>query len=271
MLQPYRDRASDFVDHDWPEHGDWCFGGWRAAGAATFLTVVRVYHTLCHHVNTIECASGKQLMRRGYIRLSKAGPSRKAQEAALACAGIEDFSDIGPVHIDVIPKPAARPEDRHPQRAEAIRSLCDGDELVIASPARLGATREDILSSIKAIGDRGASIHDASTGTSYRWHPDAAGIAEFAALAEREGAAERTKKMRERKAELGAHAGPPARLEKGTAPYNRAKTLWEDLTKSAKEVAAETSVSTATLYRHFGPKGTPVFGGHNGREPKPKS
>jgi len=174
-------------------------------------------------------------MRRGYIRLSKAGPSRKAQEAALASVGIEDFSEIGAIYVDGIPKASAKPEDRHPQRAEAIRSLRAGDELVIASPSRLGATREDVLRAIKAIGERGASIYVMSTGASYRWHPDALGVAEFAALAESEGQAECTKKMRERKAQLGVSAGPPKRLVKGSESWKKAAALWADPTRAGSE------------------------------------
>lgn len=120
---------------------------------------------------------------------------------------------------------------------------------------------EDVLQAIREIGERGAKLLVASTGQSYAWLPDAVAIAEFAAQAEREGSAERARKMRQRKAEIGgALGGPPPRLHKGSKEWLEAETLWKDASKSGAEVAAKTGVSVRTLYRLFGERGTPRFG-----------
>lgn len=214
-------------------------------------------------------AHGKNFMRVGYVRISKAGPSRAQQEAALRSAGVEGGRGEA-LFIDLQPKPSAKPDARHPEREKAIMALRQGDELVIASPSRLGSSLDDVLQALKRIGERKAKLFVVSTGESYRWHRDAIALAEFASLAEREGGAERAKRMRERKAELGGALGGPApRLQEGSKEWRAAKALWADASKSGAEVAKETGVSLRTLYRLFGDRGTPRFG-DIGRRPAKK-
>lgn len=202
-------------------------------------------------------------MRRGYIRLTKSGISLKEQEDALRRAGIDDFSEYGPVYVEPMPKAATTTGER---RVAAIQSLVEGDELVIATPGCLGGTRADVLAALAAISARGAALHVVSTGATVKWSVEAANAAEFAAQAESECVVMRAKHARLSRGDdkLG---GRRPRLTKGTTAFTRAERAWRDPTKSAAEVAAETGFSTATLYRAFGPKGTPLFGGNVGRKP----
>lgn len=202
-------------------------------------------------------------MRRGYVRLTKSGVSRKAQEDALRQAGIDDFSEYGPVYVESVRKSGA---DTGERRAAAVRSLLEGDELVIATPGCLAGTRADVLSALAAISARGAALHIVSTGATVRWSAEAAAAAEFAAQAESECAAMRARHARQSRGDkLG---GRKPKLVKGMKTFDRVEAVWRDPAKSAAEVAAETGYSVATLYRAFGAKGTPLFGGNNGRKPK---
>ncbi|WJS87210.1 recombinase family protein [Paracoccus sp. TOH] len=189
-------------------------------------------------------------MRRGYIRLSKAGPSLKEQQDALASAGIDNFTDFGPVYVDVIPR--GRPAEALPNRRHAIISLEPGDELVVASAARLGTSAVDVLEALAEIGRRGASVFDVEQSQLVSWHPDALPVLEFASRAEAQGRKEVAAKMRRARVESGMIGGQPAKL-KG-ALLAKARSLWADPRMSAAEVSEEVGVSVRTLYRHLGDK-----------------
>lgn len=208
--------------------------------------------------------------RIGYIRLSRAGPSRKAQEEALCRSGFDEVSGRGPgrepIYVDAITRTSTRPEDRSPERAKAISALRPGDELVISTPSRLGSNRADVLRALEAIGAQRAALYVVSMKKAFTWTPEALAIVEFATFVESENAAEVAKKMRTRKAELGSRSGPMPKLIEGTPLWDQAQAAWADKCKSANQVAKEIGVSVPTLHRRFGPKGTPRFGGRTGRK-----
>ncbi len=195
-------------------------------------------------------------MRRGYIRLSKAGPSLEAQKAALEAAGIEDFSEYGPVYVDEVPKRRNAPT--LPQRFEAIRSLEAGDELVVSNASRLGISVGDVFDAMKAIADRKAALHDAETGETVAWHPDAMKVIEFARRAEGENRKEIAAKMRQSREASGKIGGAPEKLS-GTA-LKEAERLWADTTLSSAQVAEKIGVNVRTLYRRLGDRGGKQFG-----------
>lgn len=195
-------------------------------------------------------------MRRGYIRLSKAGPSLQDQQKALASAGIDDFSEFGPVYVDDIPKRRNAPT--LPQRFEAIRSLEAGDELVVSSASRLGTSAGDVLDALRAIADRRAALYDAEIGETIVWHPDAAKLIAFAHRAESENRKEIAAKMRHSREASGKVGGAPEKLS-GTA-LNEARRLWADTTLSSAEVAERIGVNVRTLYRRLGDRGGKQFG-----------
>ncbi|MCA1490739.1 recombinase family protein [Ensifer sp. NBAIM29] len=194
-------------------------------------------------------------MRRGYIRLSKAGPSLEDQQKALASAGIDDFSEYGPVYVDVIPK---HNQPTLPQRLEAIRSLEAGDELVVASASRLGTSTGDVLDAMKAIGDQKAALFDAETGETVIWHPDTAKVIEFARRAEGENRREIAAKMRRARVTSGKVGGAPERF--GAEALAEAEKLWADPKLSSSEVARLTGINVRTLYRRLGDRGGKKFG-----------
>ena len=195
-------------------------------------------------------------MRLGYIRIDRAGPSRDEQEAALRAAGIEDFGPDGPVYVDAPPKRRPQPgADAQPALGEAVRALREGDELAIHSPARLGATRGAVLAALEQIGRAGAAVYDCADGAVVRFHPDAAAAIRFAAEAESQGQRERAAKARRG---ITRKVGPPAAL--AGKRLADAKAAWSNPETSAQQVADQFKVGVRTLYRRFGPKGTPLFG-----------
>ena len=96
--------------------------------------------------------------------------------------------------------------------------------------------------------------------------PAAPAFLAFLARAELQGQQERAAKARGVKARLGKHAGPAKALDR--KKMADAKALWDDPALSASDVAKRLNVGVRTLYRHLGPKGTPLFGGKNERKKK---
>lgn len=191
-------------------------------------------------------------MRRGYIRLSKAGPSLSEQQELLRGAGVDVEDASGPVYVD-------QAEDKaRSQRGSAIRSLREGDELVIATASRLATTKLEALAVLEQIGRRGAALLIADSEQRVTWQPEAESAIAFAVAAEEEARHEVAAAMRRRKAEVGARSGPVPKLTGKKA--ERAKLIWLDSTISGAEAAAKIGISVPTLHRMFGPRGTPRFG-----------
>jgi DNA invertase Pin-like site-specific DNA recombinase len=194
-------------------------------------------------------------MKIGYMRESAAGPTLAEQQALLRLAGIVDFGRDAPVYTD---RRRKGPADATPERAKMLRHLRPGDVVVIAKATRLGTTRAAVLRAMADITARGASVHDVEVGEDLRLHPDAVRAIAFADRAESGAKRESAARMRTRQVALGATGGRPERL-RGNAKA-AAAAAWADLTKTARDVAAEFNVGARTLYRLFGPKGTPRFG-----------
>lgn len=195
-------------------------------------------------------------MKRGYIRLSKAGPTLDAQKVALEKAGIEDFSEYGPVYVDEIPKRRNAPT--LPRRHEAIRSLEAGDILVVSSASRLGTSAGDVLDAMQAISGRRAALYEVETEQTIVWHPDATKVIEFARRAEGENRKEIAAKMRQSREATGKIGGAPEKLS-GAALID-AKRLWAETTLSSAQVAEKIGVNVRTLYRRLGDRGGKKFG-----------
>lgn len=202
-----------------------------------------------------------QTMKRGYIRVSKAGPSLEDQRAALARAGITDQSDGGPVYVDAEAKGRRKggADARLVERARALLSLRAGDVLVVHSLARLGTSTPDTMAVLGEIAMRGASLYLAAAGRALAWHPDAAEIVAAVADAERERRQEIAAKARRAAADMGAVRGPARSLALGRR--QAAAAAWADVLLTAAQVEAQTGIPVRTLYRMFGPRGTPRFGG----------
>lgn len=187
-------------------------------------------------------------MLRGYIRLSKAGPSLEDQQKALAQAGIVDFSAHGPVYVDNIPRSRAAPS--FPQREYAIRSLVRGDRLVIACASRIGISSADILATLTAIAENGAQLCDAETGQTIEPTPEALQALRFAERAESDNRKETAAKMRQQRVATGRLGGAPEKLTGELLA--EARELWKDHKFSVSQIAERTGISRRTLYRHLG-------------------
>lgn len=201
-------------------------------------------------------------MRLGYMREAAGLPSRKAQEETLRAAGIEDFSDEGPVWHDKAPKkrkqsPGIEPL---PELAEALRAMRPGenDELVVANPAILGGSRGQVFEVLQAIGKRQGAVFDASTGQAIPWHPEALALLDFCNRAETLTRSFALAKARIRRAELGRKGGTPTKLV-GKAK-EAALAIWLNPEFTGDTAAEKIGISPSTAYRKLGPRDQPIFG-----------
>jgi len=183
-------------------------------------------------------------MQVGYIRLSRSGPSRDEQEAALIAAGV--VLDVGSsLYVD---QPSRRGRQAtFDQRDEAIRALRVGDRLVFHSAPRLGQTDAEIRAAAVAVSGQGAALYDCAEGVEVQHHSDAGRLLAWAQAGAAKAAAERMGKARQGITRRGV---PPKALA-GDA-IAAAKAAWEarhTTGASAVKIAAEFAVSVRTLYR----------------------
>lgn len=198
-------------------------------------------------------------MKIGYIRIDRGGPPPDDQRRALEAAGVTDFSDIGPVYVDELrTKKLKEGEDPLPSRTAAIGALRVGDVLVVANAGRLGLTRADVLMALAAIGRRRASVFDAAEGREFVCSPDIMDAVEFADLAVKKQAAERTTKARKAIKMFGSKVGPYIKPRK--AELDVLKAMWVNPEVRMADIVTAAGVKERTLYRMFGPRGTPFFG-----------
>lgn len=187
-------------------------------------------------------------MLRGYIRLTKTGLSLEQQQELLRGAGITDFSETGPVYVDRIPK-GKRIKEQSPQRKLAIRSLEKSDVLVVANAGCLGSSAADILAAMEEVGKKSALICDAEADELIEFHPALVKSIAFvkrAETAQKQGYAANMRIHREASGKpLGA---PPVAKDK----LDVARKLWLDPKKTSADVARETGISVATLWRRLG-------------------
>jgi len=165
-----------------------------------------------------------------------------------------DVGDNDPIYADGLTEVGKRrtkadPSDPLPQRTWAIRHLRKGDKLVIYDEATLGTSDDDILAQAAAIGLRGAAILVSSTRQEYRWHPEAAAMAAFAARGDKTLKREHTANARRRK-DLGFKVGRTAKIT-DPAIKARALALWGDTQVPNQQAVAD------ALLAEFGLKVSP--------------
>lgn len=191
-------------------------------------------------------------MRHGYILVTKSGPSPEAQRAALSAAGVGPTASV---QSDAVASPERTQQtaaDLTGRRA-AIKMLEKGDELVVATPGCLGVSTADILSVLRQVSARGASVFVASRQERIACTPEALAVV---ALCE-EAAAERRKAHAARMRQA-IREGKDVKVGRNPITLDaRAREIWADPTKSAAEAAAAIGVSARTLYRRLGPKDAP--------------
>lgn len=189
-------------------------------------------------------------MKKGYIRVSKAGPSRSAQVEALLAAGVEDFDRT--CYVDI--EKGLRPHEMVlRQRALALRSLRAGDVLVIAAADRLGRGGGDLTEVLAAITAKGCAVLDAETGETIRAVEGLSAALAFIERAERQARRRAIEKMRDTRKRLGILGGRPTSLR--GAARQQAALVWADASLSAKDAALKIGIPVRTAYRLLGSRG----------------
>lgn len=191
-------------------------------------------------------------MRRGYIR-ERRGLTPDEQRKSLAQAGIDLGFDHPAIYADVFGRggkavPLAA-------RANAIKSLRSGDELVVHDAATLGKDMEDISKAMVEIGRHGATlIVWTPTVREYEWNPDAAEIVAMASEAAAVLLSEKHRRAGAKRVQLGAQPKLVGDV------LNVARQAWADPSLTANQAAevvrkhCRIKVSTRTLWTHLGKK-----------------
>lgn len=195
-------------------------------------------------------------MKLFYLRISRTTP-REPQEAALRPLGCTDFSDAGPAYIDEQPKRKGAPEARE-WRGRVIHACRqgEGDVVHVASPGVWASTVADALAALEALTARGGALYIASTGRTYRYHPDAA---EALALAQEIGA--ENQRAATAAARASAARRRAERTEDSAEQWKEAERLWRDKAVTVTAASERSGIPVRTLYRKLGPKGTEPFVG----------
>jgi hypothetical protein len=206
----------------------------------------------------VTSAIESQAVKVPYIRLGKGLPSDADQRAALAATGLTE-EELAEAYVERV-KRSAGEQPAWDYLLMAVRE--DGgepDEVWIARPAILAASEQEARERLAMLTERGAVLRIASTGGRYRWHPDAA---EAIRLAAEVRADERALVMAKARAGLKALG----RQHFTPQQWKEAKALWADPDVTAEAAATRSGVGMRTLYRKFGPKGTPAFRGKGKRK-----
>ena len=191
-------------------------------------------------------------MQVGYMRVSKADGSQVSdlQRDALLAAGV----DAGHLYEDA----ASGKVDDRPGLAACLKSLREGDTLVVWKLDRLGRNLRHLVNLVHDLAVRGVGFkvltgHGASIDTTSPSGKLVFGI--FAALAEfeRELIVERTKAGLAAARARGRHGG--RRFKMTAAKLRLAMASMGKPETRVGELCAELGVSRQTLYRHVDPKG----------------
>lgn len=205
-------------------------------------------------VNTVFNEAHK--MDRGYIRVTKTGPTEAEQQEKLLAAGIAPEH----VYVDDTTKSSYSGIDDLKARAAAIEDVRAGGRVVVTDMDRLGASMQDIIVTVGAISLKGAAVLDLSTGDTF----EGADVGRLVKVAiEAEARQKRTRMNKARTVLLGREVrrGPKPRLD-GAAKL-RAREDFDDVTQPIRAVAEKHGISPTQLRRMFGERGTP-----RGRRPK---
>lgn len=192
-----------------------------------------------------------------YIRLGKGLPAEAAQRQALRDAGLTD-DDLAEAYVDRA-KLKAGEQAAWAYMMGAVREEGgEPDRVCIARPAILAPTEREARERLAELTAQGGVLFVASTRRAYRWHPDAADGIAFAAEVR---ADERALVLTKARAGLKALG-----RQKFTAQqWKEAKALWADPNVTVADAEKRTGIGYRSLYRRFGPKGTPSFGKVKGK------
>jgi hypothetical protein len=192
-----------------------------------------------------------------YIRLGKGLPTEAAQRQALRDAGVPADA-LAEAYVD---RAKLRPGEQSAwaYMLGAVRE--DGgepDRVCIARPAILAPTEQQARERLAELTAQGGVLFVASTGRTYRWHPDAAEGIAFAAEVR---ADERALVLTKARAGLKALGRQAFTAEQ----WKEARRLWKDPAVTVADAEKRSGIGMRTLYRKLGPKGTAPFGRVKGR------
>jgi hypothetical protein len=191
-----------------------------------------------------------------YIRLAKGLPSEAAQRKALADAGVSAES-LADAYVDRA-KLKAGEQSAWSYMMGAVRDEGEPDRVCVARPAILAPTEQEARARLAELAGQGGILFVASTGRAYRWHPDAADGIQFAADVRADERALVLARARAGLRQLGR--------QKFTAQqWKEAKELWADPAVTVADTEKRTGIGYRSLYRRFGPKGSPAFGRVKGK------
>lgn len=188
----------------------------------------------------------------GYMRVSKADGSQATdlQRDALVAAGLDPAN----LYED---QASGKREDR-PGLAACLKTLREGDTLVVWKLDRLGRDLRHLINTVHDLTGRGVGLkvltgHGAAIDTTTAAGKLVFGI--FAALSEfeRELIAERTRAGLASARARGRKGGRPFKMT--AAKLRLAKASMERTETSVGDLCKELGITRQTLYRHLSPKG----------------
>jgi hypothetical protein len=187
-----------------------------------------------------------------YIRPTKLHPENEQRAELCASIGCGAFDEE---YLDAKPKRGAPGWYWWDKLVRSCRPGCS-DEVHVSTASVIA---DSVPIALKRIGDltaREAVLVVASTGKRYTWHPDAALAIDLAL----EMAAEARRLV----AKIGGEAfarNQAARRERAAKKMAEIERLWLDPTVSTGDaLRAAGGLSRHSLYKRFGPRGTPRFG-----------
>ena len=196
--------------------------------------------------------------KRVYIRVWKDGPTEEEQRETLQSAGVIDSRGETAVYIDA---PSVRQMQKGAlaltDRENCIRDMRlrpegeEPDELVVCAPWVLAVSAADLFAVAARIAEKGAFIHDLSSGKRVRWLPEVAGIADMASAVTRFQGRRKTEKARLTAALSEKRKGPKPKLTGRLLDLFLAD--WGDARAGTNaEVAARHGIGVQTAHRLAG-------------------
>ena len=183
---------------------------------------------------------GREMTVYGYARVSTDGQTLAAQEAALAQAGaVKVYSE----------KVSGASAANRPALARALKSLSEGDVLLVTRLDRLARSTRDLLNVLDAVAKAGAGFRSLADAWADTTTPHGrlmltvlGGLAEF----ERELIKARTGEGRQRAKARGVHMGRPPALD---AHQRREALARREAGEALTEIARTFGVSHTTIGR----------------------
>src|SRR5271165_3332443 len=190
-------------------------------------------------LTTTLTATGTQL---GYARVSTGHQSLDQQVDALTAAGV----DPNRIYGDKLSGTSTR--EQRPGLAALLDYAREGDAIVVVGIDRLGRNAEEVMTTIRELGERGIVLRSLREGidTSNATGRMVAGVLASLAELELELGRERRAAARDARRARGQSVGRPKALDQSkTALARRMNTSGE----SANTIAQTLGVSRATVYR----------------------